>query len=200
VATAAVGSSDRPDDLPGKVVAALDRISRGVRAHRQAVATRTGLSPLQADLMRTLAEGTPPEAQPSSLATELGVNQSTASDALSALARKRLIRSRPTPGDRRSSTYTLTAKGATVAGELGHADAVLRDTVAALSNADQEHALSTVVELMSAMASTGLLRAARTCPTCHFFESTPAPRCTLLQAPLPAADIRVNCPEHRRTA
>jgi DNA-binding MarR family transcriptional regulator len=189
-------SADRPDDLPGKVVAALDRIARGVRAHRQVIATRAGVTPLQADLVRTLAEGTPPEAQPSSLAVEVGVSQPTASDALSALVRKGLLRRTTTPGDRRSSTYTLTVHGAELADELRRADAVLHEAVTVLSAADQEHALGTLLELISSLLSSGVLRVARTCPTCRFFEPGPTARCGLLQAPLALSDYRVNCPEH----
>ena len=193
-------AADRPDELSTKVVAALDRIARGVRSHRQVIATGAGVTPLQADLMRTVAEGKPPEAQPSSLAAELGVSQPTASDALGALVCKGLVRRTATPGDRRSSTYSLTAPGARVVDDLRHADAVLSESVAALSTTDQERALGTLLALISSLLSSGVLRVARTCPTCRFFEDGRTPRCGLLQAPLAPSDYRVNCPEHELSA
>lgn len=191
------GSTDRPGELSGKVVAALDRIARGVRAHRQVIATKGGLTPLQADLVRTLADGTPPRGQPSTLARELGVSQPTASDALGALVRKTLVRRTTTPSDRRISTFTLTRRGAQLADELRRADAVLRQAVTEISTADQERMLGTLLELISGLLSSGVLQVARTCPTCRYFEKGPTPRCGLLQAPLPPSDYRVNCPEHQ---
>lgn len=193
-------SSDRPDDLPGKVVTALDRIARGVRAHRQAVATSVGVTPLQADMIRTLADGTPPDGQPSMLAVELGVSQPTASDALAALVRKGLLRRSTTPGDKRSSTYRLSARGTRVADELRRADTVLRQAVAELPSARQEHTLTALLELISKLLSGGVLPVARTCPTCRFFEDGLRTRCGLLDAPLTPSDFRVNCPEHEQFA
>lgn len=190
------GTTDRPGELPGKVIAALDRIARGVRAHRQTIATNAALTPLQADLLRTLADGTPPQGQPSTLARELGVSQPTTSDALGALARKALVQRAETANDRRSSTFTLTAAGAQLADALQRADTVLRHAVTELSTADQERMLVTLLELISGLLSSGVLQVARTCPTCRHFEKDPAPRCALLQAPLPPGDYRVNCPEH----
>lgn len=191
---------DRPDELSGKLVGALDRIARGVRMHRQAVASAAGLTPLQADILRTVADGTPPAPQPSALAAELSISQPTASDALSTLVRKNLLRRSPTPGDGRGSTFALTSRGARFADELRQSDDALRQSVTELSRTDQEHALATLLELIANLLSSGLLQVARTCPTCRYFDNRSAPRCALLQTPLAAGDLRVNCPEHELSA
>lgn len=183
--------------MPDKVVAALDRIARGVRAHRQAIATAAGLSPLQADLVRTLAGGTPPPALAGPLAGELGVSQPTVSDSLIALERKGHISREATPGDRRRSTFVLTESGRRLAAELDEADDVLRAGIAVLPETDQEAALRVLLNLIGSLLDSGVLAVARTCPTCRFFDDTRGPRCTLLGVPLPPQDLRVDCAEHQ---
>lgn len=184
--------------MPDKVVDALDRIARGVRAHRQATATRAGITPLQADLVRTLADDPPPPALAGPLAAELGISQPTVSDSLMALERKGYVLRSHTPGDKRRSTFTLTRSGKELASALARADGILRTGVSSLTDADQEGALRVLLELISGLLRSGVLAVARTCPTCRFYDETgTAPRCTLLQVTLDPGDLRVNCAEHQ---
>lgn len=178
-------------------MAALDRIARGVRAHRQTVATDAGVTVLQADLLRALHHGPPPPALAGPLAADLGVSQPTVSDSLAALERKGLVERRSTPGDRRRSTFALTPDGDRLAGGLRRADDVLADTVAVLDPDDQEHVLRGLLDMITGMLDNRILAVARTCPTCRYFEAgTDGPRCSLLQVPLAPGDLRVDCPDH----
>ncbi|APA94720.1 hypothetical protein NS506_00640 [Nocardia seriolae] len=189
-------------EVADKVVAALDRIARGVRAHRQAIASRTGLTPLQLELLRTLAEGPPPEPLTGLLATELGVSQPTVSDSLLALERKGHVARQPAPGDRRRSAIVLTPDGSAVAAEIRAADEVLRACVAELPSDRQDQTLHTLLELIGGLLHAGVVQVARTCTTCRFYrtdDSTTA-HCELLGQPLPPRDLRVNCPEHQPAA
>lgn len=184
--------------VPGKIVAAVDRIARGVRAHRQAIAGGAGLTVLQAELLRTLADGQPPPAFAGPLATELGVSQPTVSDSLAALERKGYVARTETPDDRRRSTFVLTEAGAVLAAELAGSEGALLAAVARMPDPDQARALRVLLDLIGGLLDSGVLAVARTCPTCRFFDETPTgPRCTLLQAALAPGDLRVNCPEHQ---
>ncbi|MEV6096383.1 MarR family winged helix-turn-helix transcriptional regulator [Nocardia sp. NPDC051981] len=187
------------NEVADKVVAALDRIARGVRAHRQAIASRTGLTPLQLELLRTLADGPPPEPLTGLLAAELGVSQPTVSDSLLALERKGHVARQPAPGDRRRSAIVLTSDGAELAAEIRAADDVLRACVADLPGAQQDQTLRTLLDLIAGLLRAGVVQVARTCTTCRFYRPGDAgtPRCDLLQQPLPPRDLRVNCPEHQ---
>jgi len=186
-------------DVPAKVVAALDRIARGVRAHRQAVAGRAGITVLQADLLRTLADGQPPAAFAGPLAVELGVSQPTVSDSLAALERKGFVARVETPRDRRRSTFVLTAPGTLLAADLARLDEALLAGMARLTGPEQEQVLGGLLDVISSLLENGVLAVARTCPTCRFFEEEPAgPRCALLQVSLAPRDLRVNCGEHQR--
>lgn len=187
--------------VSGKVVAALDRLARGMRAHRQAVASAAGITVLQAELLRTLADGQPPAAFAGPLATELGVSQPTVSDSLAALERKGYVRRVPTPQDRRRSTFVLTDSGTGLAAELAHLDEVLLDGVTRLEVSDQSRLFAALLDLITSLLEGGVLAVARTCPTCRFFEQGAAgPRCALLQVELAPGDLRVNCPDHQLRA
>lgn len=190
-------AAGQDDQLPDKVLAALDRIARGVRAHRQAVATRGSITLLQADLLRVLADGAPPPALAGPLATEVGVSQPTVSDSLSALERKGYLTREATPGDRRSSTFALTPAGRHLAADLDRADQTLRTSLNTLPDDDQAALLQTSLNLITSLLDSGVLAVARTCPTCRFFSVEDGTRCTLLGVDLAPADLRVNCPEHQ---
>ena len=184
-------------NVPEKVVVALDRLARGIRAHRQAVAHRAGVTVLQADLLRTLADGQPPPAFAGPLAIELGVSQPTVSDSLAALERKGYVRRVETPHDRRRSTVVLTGSGTELAAELATLDDTLLEGVTRLSDTAQEELLGVLLALIGRLLDSGVLAVARTCPTCQYFDqSGPGPRCDLLHVDLAPRDLRVNCPEH----
>lgn len=185
-------------DITEKVVAALDRLTRTARAHRQAMATQAGLTQLQAELVRVLADGVPPEPLTGLVAAEVGVSQPTVSDSLQALERKGLVERIEAFNNRHSKMATLTAAGAELASQLRLSDDVLRASVGRLPDGDQNEALRRHVELIAALFDTGVIQVARVCLTCRFYDSHhQAPYCTLLQTTLDPPDLQVNCPEHQ---
>lgn len=191
----------RSDDVTDKIVAALDRIARGVRTHRQSVATGVGLTPLQLELLRTIASGPPPRPTPGALATELGVSQPTVTDSIAALERKGHVVRRPDPADRRRSHVVVTRSGAQLVERAERADVVLREMFAELDDADRERLLGVLLDSITALLDADVITVARTCPTCRFFEPGPVEgaRCNLLDTTLAPAALRVNCAEHLPT-
>ncbi|HZA78857.1 MAG TPA: MarR family winged helix-turn-helix transcriptional regulator [Acidimicrobiales bacterium] len=198
--------TQRPDDpadsLAAKVVAALDRLARGQRSFRQAVASRHGLTPLQAEILSTLAQGPPPEPLVGRLATELGVAQPTVTDSLQSLEAKRLLRRAVDPADRRRTVVALTRRGAALAHELAASDRTLTGAVCAMRTPTQETTLEVLLGLIAQLVAAGVIDVARTCTTCRFHRfHAGRHRCALLDIDLPPADLRVNCPDHQpRTA
>lgn len=190
-------SADRPEGLAAKVAAALDRLGRARRISRQAVATAHGLTPLQLDLLATLADGSPPPPHVGALAAEVGVAQPTATDAVNALARKGLVGRRPDPTDARRSLLTLTRSGSRAVDELRRVDAEIAGAVDALAPAVQAATLEALLTILAGLVDTGAVTVARTCLTCrHHRRSGDAHHCTLLERDLPTGDLRVNCPDH----
>lgn len=189
---------DRTGELPARVVAAFDRIANAQRSHRRAVAAVHGLTPLQAELLMTLAQGEPPAPTAGLLAQELGISQPTVSDSLQALTRKQLLTRKSDPTDSRRANFRLTPEGERVVSRLAAEDRVLMEAVAELPAGDQEALLAQTLTLIAGLVERGVVTVARTCLTCRFYEDAGdgSARCALLNAPLEASDLRVNCPEH----
>ena len=189
---------DDPNPVPAKVLDALGRLARGQRAHRQAVSTRNNLTPPQLELLTTLANAPPPEPLTGALARELAVTQPTVTDSLRALEGKGLIERNSDPVDRRRATITLTAVGSALTDQIATADRTMLDAVASLHPHRQEQILVALLDLISAYVDAGVIDTARTCTTCHHHRlgTDGTHHCTLLAIDLPAAELRVNCPEH----
>lgn len=195
-------ASDQDQPLAARVVAAMDRLARGQRSHRQAIASRHGLTPLQLDVLFTLATAPPPEPLVGLLAIELGVTQPTVTDSLHALDRKGLVTRGRDPDDGRRTRIDLTADGRALVTLATSADRDLVQEVAALPRGDQESALELLLTLITRQLDAGVIDVARTCLTCRFHQAVPGGNhhCTLLDMPLPRADLRLNCAEHEPRA
>lgn len=191
-------ANSSPGDVPAKIVAALDRIARGVRSHRQAIASRVGLTPLQLELLLTIADSPPPEPLTGLLARELGVTQPTVSDSLLALERKGHVIRHRSGTDQRRTNVALTDAARELIDEVREADKVLRASVASLAGSDQDAVLEILLSLIGNLLDAGIVQVARTCLTCRFYDDRNGreARCALLEIPLPPAALRVNCPEH----
>ncbi len=188
---------DRPETLAAKVAAALDRIARAERVLRQAAATEAGLTPLQVDLLATIADGQPPSPYVSALAAELGVTQPTLTESARAAEAKGLVERHPDPDDARRSVLGITPQGREVVGRTRRVDHHLIDAIAALPQATQERALEILLEVIASLVDRGAITVARTCLTCTYHRLDGSTHhCTLLNADLPVAELRVNCPEH----
>jgi len=183
-----------------KLVAALDRLSRAQRQHRQAAASRLGLTPLQSELLTLLAGGPPPEHLVGELARELGVRQPTLTDSAAALERKGLIIRRRLASDRRRTGLVLTPAGHEAASELSRAQGELVDALAGLPADECTSTYVALLGVIERLVEAGVIEVSRTCLTCAFFAPATegaGRHCTLLDMALPDEALRVDCPEHR---
>jgi DNA-binding MarR family transcriptional regulator len=188
---------DSEAGLDARLLDAIERLAQGRRAFVQDIATRRELSPLQIDLLLTLAEQrrTPPLA--GQLARHLDVAASTVADAAAALRRKGLLTERPDPADGRRRLLSLTARGTEVAGEVLAERYAALDALAALAASDRAAALEVVLTLVAQLHDRGVIAVDRSCKTCRFRTAGPGGDwCALLDQPLRSADLRVDCPEH----
>ena len=186
------------NELDQKLLDALDRLARGQRVFRQEIATRHGLTPLQAQILSTVTAGPPPAARTTALARELDVTQPTVTDAILSLERKHLVRRHADPADGRRSVVRPTSKGRALARRLAHAERPLLDALAGLPPDSRSAGLETLLGLIASMHRAGIITVARTCMTCQFHEGdTGSHYCALLDIPLETEDLRVNCPEHK---
>lgn len=191
------GSVSTGADLDRKLLAAIERLARALRAARQQAATRRALSLLGTSILETLADERPRRV--GDLAAELDVSQPTASDALAALEDRGLVRRRRDPADRRGTVVTLTPTGADLAFAI--ADELSPLLAATAGSADEQATtLWVVLGEIARLQAAGIITVNRSCLTCHHYQP-PRPRtlarCLLLDTPLREADLRVDCPEHQ---
>jgi DNA-binding MarR family transcriptional regulator len=183
--------------LPRRLMEAAERLGRALRAARQPVATRHGLSLLQVLVVEHLVAF--PGRRVGELAAALDVTQATVSDAVTNLVSKGIAHRHPDPDDGRATLVSLTSDGAALAEVIA---AELEEVTTAGGTSDrtaQAVALRVLLTEITRLQGAGVISVNRTCLTCRNYEpavgDAPA-RCALLAADLPDHDLRVSCPEH----
>lgn len=90
----------------------------------------------------------------------------------------------------------------TVAGRtLGETEDPLARVAARLDPQTRYAALEAALTMIAALVDDGTITVARTCFTCRFHRrDAGGSRCELPGMPLPASELRVNCPEHQPAA
>jgi len=196
--------TDRGDPIDSRLADALERVGHVLRTQIRAVGAEHGLSPIQAQLLMRIATTGRPDREPGRLAGWFDVSRPTVSDATAALRRKDLLTHEPVPGDRRRTRLVLTPSGRKVAGQLAGWDKPVRAELATVPTSAKEESLALLLDLIGRMQRSGLVGVARTCTTCRFYrpreDSRSAGHCNLLDAPLPPASLRLDCPEHEPAA
>ena len=192
--------SAQHDDVDAKIVAALERLSQVFRVRLREEAC--DLSPTQAQFLIYMLYHDVELRRVSQLAREFDLTQATVSDAVASLETKKLIQREQWPEDRRVLTLRLTPDGEKRATTLSHwADPVMVH-LERFSSEEKETVTRFLIGLIGSLQRSGLITVARMCVTCKFFRQDvhpgePSPHhCGLLNVPLGAADLRVDCPEH----
>lgn len=192
-----------PPDVDSKLVAALERIGQALRVQTWDKAKQHGLSPTQLQLMLRLATDPPRRRRIGVLAAQLDVTHPTVSDAVAVLRRKGLV-------DRdavsRRAALSLSARGRALADDLTDWDQRTRDQFADVPAADKQATLQLLLDLIAGLQRSGAITVARMCVTCRFFRRDAHPEaaqphhCALVDVPLGAGDLRVDCAEHEPNA
>ncbi|MGI5132870.1 MarR family winged helix-turn-helix transcriptional regulator [Pseudonocardia sp. CA-107938] len=192
---------DHDADLDRRLADALERLGNGLRSLAQRTARGQGLSPLQQQAVLALARQPQGRREVGALAKEFDVTTPTMVDAIAALERKEFVTRSPTTDGRRR-VLSLTDAGASVARELSTWDDPLTAALAATPVADRAATLQTVLDVIGRLQQAGVVGVMRTCTGCRFFgrdvhlDPAAPHHCNLLQAPLPRAELRTDCPEH----
>ncbi|MDW3221139.1 MAG: MarR family winged helix-turn-helix transcriptional regulator [Acidimicrobiales bacterium] len=186
--------------LDRRVLAAVERLGRALRAARQRSATHHGLSLLGLSTIEILSDGRPRRI--GALAAELHVSQPTVSDAVTALHRRGLLVRERDPVDLRSTLVTLSGRGAAVATAV---EGELRPLLAVESGTTVERAVTLRILLaeISRLQRAGVITINRSCLGCRHYDATDATDpawCLLLETTLRDEDLRVDCPEYEPAA
>lgn len=190
------------EPLDRRLADGLTRLAAVARQLDWQAAASAGLSPTQADILRFVANR-PEGARLTAAAAHIGVRKATASEAVTTLETKSLLRKQADAADGRAIALKATAKGARVAREW---PASFGPVVEGLSNNEQEILLALVIKMIRQLQLRELIAPQRTCVTCRHFRENVAPGtasphfCAFVGAPMAKRHLRVDCPEHESAA
>ncbi len=193
---------DITEPLDSRLADGLGRLAAVARQLDWQAAEASGLSPTQADILRFVANR-PGGTRLTAAAAHVGVRKATASDAVTTLQHKSLVRKHADPADRRAVTLKATAKGGKIARDWPLA---YRHVVEGLTVHEQETLYSLVIKMIRQLQQRELIAPQRTCVSCRHFRENVAPStakphyCALIGAPMAARHLRVDCPEHESAA
>ncbi|GAB4169085.1 MAG: MarR family winged helix-turn-helix transcriptional regulator [Wenzhouxiangellaceae bacterium] len=190
------------EPLEDRLSDGLTRLAAVARQLDWQAAAAAGLSPTQADILRFVASR-PEGATLTAAAAHAGVRKSTASDAVSALAAKSLLRKHADASDARAVVLKATSAGHQVAGQWPRSFAPV---VAGLTKAEQETLLALVIKMIRQLQQRQLIAPQRTCVSCRHFRENFRPGdvlphyCAFVGAPMGARHLRVDCAEYESAA
>jgi DNA-binding MarR family transcriptional regulator len=180
-----------------RIVASLEKVSEAFRVLLWEESKRTGLSPIQVQLLVFLLYQPAARATVTNLAKEFNMTKATVSDAVKVLECKQLVRRTHNDADNRSYQLSLTAEGKTVAESSSVFANAIKRPVQALSAREQSVLLHSLLEVIHLLQKTGVIHVQRMCRTCRFLTPGKVRHyCALMRQPLQASDLRLDCPEH----
>ncbi len=192
---------EAPDALAKRVAAGLARLGQALRSRAWQAASERGLTPTQGELLAALGRRAGGLGL-GALAEALGVSAATASEAVSTLERKRLVRKTRAAVDARALVVTLTAAGRRESARVSAWSDFLAASVAELAPGEQAGLLRGLVGVIRGLQERGHIAPARTCVSCRFFRADAHPgqqrphHCAFVDAPFGDAHLRVDCAEH----
>jgi DNA-binding MarR family transcriptional regulator len=182
-----------------KIFSALERIHTASRAALQRAVVGHCMSPLQAQILRFVeARGA---ASVSLLADQLRVSKPTVSDAVSVLLEKGLAEKIANKDDARASSIFLTERGKQESAAIDSYAGPFLDSVGQLTPEQKDALWGALLHLIQTMEAQGLISHQRMCATCrHFARDVEGASyyCTLMNSPLAAPELRIDCAEHER--
>jgi DNA-binding MarR family transcriptional regulator len=183
-----------------QVAAGLFKLSLVLRHQAWQASGQQGLTPTQSQILALLnaPDGT---TSVSGVAEALSITKGTASEAVSALERKGLLRKEPDPADGRAILLKLTQGGRAEAERSAQWPEILVQAVEALPDAEQAGFLRGLMGLIRALQEQGAVPTARRWAECRYFRPNQYPgkpkphRCEYLRAAIADTDFRIDCPE-----
>jgi DNA-binding MarR family transcriptional regulator len=184
------------------VAVGLAKIGLALRAQAWQRAGERGLTPTQGQILGLLKARGERLCRLQELADAMGVSPATASDALRALERKRLVARARARADARSLAVGLTTRGREEAARAGGWSDFLAEKVSDLEPAEQAALLRLLTRLILGLQQRREIPVQAMCVSCRFFEPHAHPgserphHCRFVDAPFGDAALRLECPEH----
>lgn len=189
-----------PPTTTEKILAGFAKISLVMRHESWRAAGERGLTPTQSQILSVLKSASKPFGL-AEVASHLAVSPGTASEALSALIGKGLVRKKRSAEDARAIVLSLTHKGAKEAVKSGEWSSPMIQAVEALPEHERASLLRGLIGMIRTMQERGSIPMSRMCVGCRYFRPNEYPgtktphHCLLIDAPIADSDLRVDCAE-----
>lgn len=191
-----------PDDaepLSSRIATGLHKIGLAMKQQAWQQANEEGLSATQGQILAALVAHGPLTA--SELSARLGVTLPTISDSVRVLVEKGLVTRAPDPRHPRAVLLSPSRKGKGLGARARSWPEFMAAAVDTLSPGEQQAFYGGVVKMIRSLQESGLVPLGGMCVTCTHFRphvrSGPAPHhCALVDAPLHAEALRLDCPDH----
>lgn len=189
------------DPVDQRLVAGLCKICLAIRSNAWQGAKQLGLTPTQGQILTLLQDKNGEPARLTEVAEGLAITPATASDTVSALVEKQLVKKTKAPDDARAIAIALTEKGEREAINATSWPDFLLNATQDLSLTEQENVLRGLIKIVRSLQENGDIPAMRMCVTCRFFhpnvydDSDRPHHCAFVDAPFGDRHLRLDCPE-----
>jgi DNA-binding MarR family transcriptional regulator len=190
--------SVQSQSVDAKIVVGLERVAEVFRILLWQQSRDTGLSPIQVQLLIFIAFHEPAKRRVGYLAKEFNLTKPTISDAVKVLVQKGFLERIDEPADSRSHSLKLTPAGQQVVEQTGGFATLLREIIGQLGEERKAVLYEGLFALIYQLQQRGVITIQRMCQTCaHYSYAGGGHYCGLLNIPLEANDLRLDCPEHQ---
>lgn len=187
------------EGLPSRIATGLHKIGLAMKQQAWVQANEEGLSATQGQILAALVGHGPLTG--SELSDRLGLTLPTISESARVLVDKGLVEKRPDPRHPRASLIAPTKKGSAAGARARSWPEFMATAVETLAPEEQRAFYSGVVKMIRGLQEEGLIPISGMCVTCTHFRphqrrgATPH-HCALIDAPLRAEELRLECPDH----
>jgi len=181
----------------------LAKIGLALRHRSWRAAGERGLTPTQGQALAFLRYRAPGGARLGEVAAALAVSAPTASEAVAALAAKRLVRKERAGGDARAVRILLTPKGRREAERAAAWPDFLSAAVETLSPRERAAFLRGLVRVVRELQERGEIPVSRMCATCRYFrpnvyaDLARPHHCAFVDAAFGDGALRIDCDDHQ---
>ncbi|MCZ4319355.1 MarR family winged helix-turn-helix transcriptional regulator [Aequorivita viscosa] len=194
-------TSFQQESVSNKIVIGLERISEVFRTLLWAEAKKSGVSPIQIQILIFIAYHKSSLCTVSYLAKEFDLTKPTISDAVKSLEQKKLILKDYSGADSRSFLIVLSEKGKELVSVTENYANPLKKQFDSFDEEQLETVYEAIVKLIYNLNKAGIISVQRTCFACKFHRKKDgSDYCEYLQKPLKTETIRVDCPEFEEKA
>ncbi|NSY20174.1 MarR family winged helix-turn-helix transcriptional regulator [Neorhizobium sp. AL 9.2.2] len=193
-----------PLSIDYRIREGLGRIATAMRVDDWNRAKLIGVNPTQLSILTFLESRGEDGVSVKEISNQLGVTQPSATESISTMERKGLLRKQPGQTDRRGVTVVITDAGADALLAADKLPTMTERSIAGLEKDVQVELLVALVRMIRQLQQADSFPVQRMCVTCRFFEpfahadgSSPH-HCHFVNASFGQHDLRIDCREHEQ--